>query len=136
MKSKFILFSFVIIFLTQSAFAAKLVFNQIINNVGTIDVPAMTYPNPMISIIGTVPANKVWKVVSMSSSPTSTGSIGWGYQKWALNGFEGVSTAWLKAGDIISVKCTNSTAPVPQQNILNNYIINYCFSVIEFDVVP
>lgn len=135
MKSKLILLSIVLIILTKSAFAAKLVFNQIINNVGTVDVPALTYPNPQNSIIGTVPANKVWKVVAQQTSPTGTGSIGWGYQKWAINGFDGVGTAWLKAGDIISIKCTNSTAPVGS-NILNNYIINYCFSVIEFDIVP
>jgi hypothetical protein len=136
MKSKFFLLLIVPVFFIKNSHAAKLVFNQVINNVGTIDVPGMTYPNPMTTTLGTVPANKVWKVVAMQTSPTATGSIGWGYQKWALNGFDGISTAWLKAGDIISIKCTNSTAPVPQQNILNNYIINYCFSVIEFDVVP
>jgi hypothetical protein len=132
MKSKFILFSFVLVFLTQSAFAAKLVFNQIINNVGSIDVPAPS-TTPMITVLGTVPPNKVWKVVQANLTPTSTGSPGWGTQKWAINGFYSGFT-WLKAGDIITVHCTNGLYPNGSQ--LNNYIMHYSFNVIEFDIVP
>ena len=137
MKSKFIFFYFLVLLFTNKSFAAKLVFNQIINNAGSIVVPANPiYPvntlwPPVTTTIFTVPAGKVWKVNLGISSPQSWYFLSGNTQIVKLNGnIQGVS--WLNGGDVVTLEATNLTGN--GQGL--SYTLNYAYTVIEFNVVP
>ncbi len=131
MKSKFIFICFIIILITNKTFAAKLVFNQIINNNGSLAVPTGTTNPPAIATLFTVPAGKVWKVSYGIGSLQSWYITGNNTQVVKLNGVI-ASPSWLNGGDVVTLEATNITGN--GQGL--TYTLNYTITIIEFNVVP
>lgn len=137
MKSKLIFFYFLLLLSNNKLHAAKLVFNQIINNAGSIVVPSNPiYPvntvwPPVTTTIFTVPAGKVWKVNLGLSSPQSWYILGNNTQIVKLNG-NIQNASWLNGGDVVTLEATNLTGN--GQGL--SYTLNYSYTIIEFNVVP
>lgn len=131
MKSKIIFICLLIVLKSNSTFAAKLVFNQIINNNGSLAVPTNTTNPPATATLFTVPAGKVWKVSYGISSLQSWFITGNNTQVVKLNGII-ASPSWLNGGDIVTLEATNITGN--GQGL--TYTLNYTFTIIEFNVVP
>jgi hypothetical protein len=132
MKSKLLLLLLALILLTQSTFAAKLVFNQIINNAGNLAVPSNTTNPPASATIFTVPAGKVWKVNLSYYCLQSWYILSGNTQVIKVNGNIAPTYSWLNGGDVVTLEATNITGN--GQGL--TYTLFYSYTIIEFNVVP